>query len=81
MDIDWYRLYRSLDNFITMLVMPGLIEDYSDDEKEHCHNSEHDNCNDDDDDDDDNDIGSNNINTILKDIGTKLQVYLENNQL
>ncbi len=70
MDIDWYRLYRSLDNFITMLVMPGMIEDYSDDEEEHCHNSEHDNCNDDD--------GSNNINNILQYIGTKLQVYLEN---
>ena len=74
MDIDWYRLYRSLDNFITMLVMPGLIEDYSDDEEEHCHNSEYDNCN-----DDDNEIGSNNINTILKDVEAKLQIYLENN--
>jgi len=71
MEVDWYRLYRSLDKFITMLVMPGLIEDYSDDEDDYYHNSEQEN-------DDDNDGDSNNINHILKDVETKLQVYLEN---
>ena len=71
MEVEWYRLYRILDKFITMIVMPGLIEDYSDDEDDYYHNSEQEN-------DNDNHCDPNNINHILKDAETKLQVYLEN---
>ena len=65
MEVEWYRLYRILDKFITMLVMPGLIEDYSDDEDDYYHNSEQEN-------DNDNHGDPNNINHILKDAETKL---------
>ena len=70
MDFDWNRFYKILKKFIITITMPQLIDDngdYKDDDVDDEDYNEVDN----------ND--SNNVNYILKDIETKLQVYLENN--
>ena len=61
MEIDWNKIYNSLEKFIIMLTMPRLIEDTDDDEY----------------DDDDIDDDCKDTNQILKEIGNDLQNYLE----
>jgi len=62
MEIDWNKIYNSLEKFIIMLTMPRLIEDTDDD---------------DDIDDNDIDDDCKDINQILKEIEIDLQNYLE----